>query len=83
MKAQHPLLNPDSQHYAMADGVEAITRMEMMFSIDELMAWAKISAMKYRLRIGAKDDPLKEVKKIKTFEAYYVYLKNMVDDVES
>lgn len=83
MKAQHPLLNPDSKHYAMADGVEAITRMEMMFSIDELMAWAKISAMKYRLRIGAKDDPLKEVKKIKTFEAYYVYLKNMVDDVES
>ena len=55
MMTQHPLLNPESKHYSMVDGVEAIIRMEEMFTTDELMSWAKISAMKYRLRIGAKD----------------------------
>ena len=72
---QHPLLNEDSSsHYSMADGVEAIERLEQMFTPEELKAWAKISAMKYRLRIGYKDDPSKEVKKIKTFDAYYRWL---------
>ena len=80
MTSKHPLLNPDSKHYAMFDGVEAIQRMEQMFSPQELMAWAKISAMKYRLRIGHKDDPTKEVKKIQTFEAYYKYLKEKFDE---
>jgi hypothetical protein len=41
-----------------------------------LIAWAKITAMKYRLRVGKKDDPIKEIEKIKTFEAYYEYLRN-------
>lgn len=27
----HPLLNPDSKHYSMVDGVEAITRLEEMY----------------------------------------------------
>ena len=77
---KHPLLNPESQHYAMVDGVEAIERMEQMYSIQDLMAWAKISAMKYRLRIGNKDDVVKETKKIKTFEDYYEYLQGKVND---
>ncbi len=76
-KQPHPLLNPDSKHYSMFDGIEAIERMEQMFDREELMAWAKISAMKYRLRIGAKDDPLKEVEKIRTYEAYYRYLDGL------
>lgn len=74
LEIQHPLLNPDSAHYSMVDGVEAIERMEQMYSTPDLMAWAKISAMKYRLRIGLKDHADKEIKKIKTFEAYYKYL---------
>jgi hypothetical protein len=39
------------------------------------MHWAKITVMKYRLRIGNKDDVSKEAKKIETYEAYYRYLK--------
>ena len=74
----HPLLNPDSPHYQMVDGVEAIERMEQMFSLKELMAWSLISSFKYRLRIGAKDDPSKEIAKIKSFEAYYTYLENIL-----
>lgn len=70
----HPLLNPASQHYSMVDGVEAIERMEQMYSNEELLHWANISAMKYRLRIGNKDDVSKEVAKIKSYEAYYEYL---------
>lgn len=73
--AEHPLLNPDSSHYAMADGVEAIQRLEQMYSKEELQNWANISAMKYRLRIGNKDDVAKEARKIKTFEDYYLYLE--------
>lgn len=74
---KHPLLNEDSSHYTMIGGVEAIELMEKMFTREELMAWAKLTAMKYRLRIGDKDAPDKEVKKIKTYEAYYKYLKEL------
>ncbi len=74
----HPLINPESTHYAMVDGVEAITRLEQMFSKDELAIWAKITAFKYRLRCGNKKqvDSQSDVKKILTFEAYYCYLSN-------
>jgi len=77
--AFHPLKNPDSKHYQMVDGVEAIERLEQMYSKEELMAWAKISAMKYRLRISRKDAVEKEAVKIKGFEAYYTYLKESID----
>lgn len=73
--APHPLLNPDSPHYKMVDDVEAIERMEQMYSTEELMHWAKVTAMKYRLRIGSKDAIAKEAKKIETYEAYYKYLE--------
>ncbi len=71
----HPLINPASRHYEMIDNVEAILRMEQMYSTQELMSWANISAMKYRLRIGHKDDVTKEASKIAGFEAYYKYLE--------
>lgn len=75
----HPLLNPGSTHYSMADGEEAVTRLEQMYSKEELAVWAKITAMKYRLRIGNKDDVTKESLKIKTFENYYKYLVNKIE----
>lgn len=71
----HPLINSDSPHYEMIGGLQSIELMEKMFTRDELMAWAKITAMKYRMRIGDKDHPEKEVKKIKTYEDYYRYLE--------
>lgn len=81
-KILHPLKNPDSAHYAMwLDGlsgetVEAIDLVEKMATKEELLAWAKISLLYYRLRIGKKDDIVKEIKKIETFEAYVHYLEN-------
>ena len=77
---KHPLLNPESKHYTMIGGIEAISLMEMMFTTEELMTWAKLTSMKYRLRIGNKDDVVKEAKKIETYEAYYNYLKDKLDD---
>ena len=70
----HPLKNPESKHYQMIDGVEAVERLEQMYSKEELAVWAKISAMKYRLRIANKDAVEKGATKIRGFEAYYKYL---------
>lgn len=80
----HPLLNPESTHYQMVDGVEAIERLEQMYTKEELATWAKITAMKYRLRIANKDDINKEAVKINGYEAYYTYLtdERSHDDAE-
>lgn len=81
-KNTHPLKNPDSTHYSMwrdsmtNEEVEAIDLLEKMATKAELLAWAKISLLYYRLRIGKKDDIAKEMKKIQTFEAYVHYLEN-------
>jgi len=77
-KEKHPLINANSPHYEMLGGVQSIELMEKMFTREELMAWAKLSAMKYRMRIGAKDHPKNEVEKIKSYEAYYLYLEAKV-----
>jgi len=74
------LLNPDSKHYQMVDGVEAIERMEQMYSTEDLMTWCSLTAMKYRLRIGNKDDVDKEALKMRTYEDYYVYLSNKLGE---
>jgi len=71
----HPLLNPDSNHYNMFDGLESIEILEAVMTTKELMAWCRGNIYKYRLRLGNKDDVSKEVKKIQTYEAYYKYLK--------
>jgi len=71
----HPLLNDASKHYSMFDGIEAIEVLEAIMTTEELMAWCRGNVYKYRLRIGSKDDVVKEAKKIETYEAYYKYLK--------
>jgi len=71
----HPLLNPDSKHYNMFDGLESIEILEAVMTTEELMAWCRGNIYKYRLRLGNKDDVSKEVKKIQTYEAYYKYLE--------
>ena len=73
----HPLVNPESSHYNTVDGREAIDDLESIFSTEELKSWALITSYKYRLRIGDKDDVEKEVRKIKTYEAYYKYLDEL------
>ena len=79
----HPLLNPESAHYKMVDGIEAIERLEEMYSTEDLKAWAKISAMKYALRCGSKNIHgdldkaiLSDAHKRISFEAYYRYLED-------
>jgi hypothetical protein len=72
---QHPLKNPDSRHYEMIAGIEAVDVLEAMFTKEELMSWCKISYMKYQLRLGKKDDVPKELRKMDTFASYYDYLE--------
>lgn len=72
---KHPLKNNDSKHYEMVGGDSVVELMEKMFTREELMIWSKITIMKYRLRIGHKDEPQKELKKIKTYEDYYRHLE--------
>ncbi len=76
----HPLLNPESTHYNMFDDKESIEILEAIMTTTELMAWCRGNVYKYRLRIGNKDNASKEVKKIQTYEAYYRYLKEKLDD---
>jgi hypothetical protein len=68
---EHPLINTSSRHYQLVDGTESILLMEQLFTIEELKAWAKITSYKYRFRVGKKDDDAKDIKKMKTYEAYY------------
>lgn len=77
---KHPLLNPESTHYQMVDGVESVERLEQMYTLEELRTWAKITAMKYRLRIGNKDGVQKEAIKIRTYEDYYKYLDGQISE---
>jgi len=71
----HPLLNPDSKHYELWTGCEAVEMMERMFNTDELIAWCKCTIMKYRLRVGKKDSIESDTKKIKTYEDYLEFLQ--------
>ena len=78
-KDNHPLINKESSHYAMFDGIQAIERFEEMFTTEELMAWAKLNSFKYRFRVGNKGnsvDWISDIKKIQTYENYYKYLLN-------
>lgn len=71
---KHPLKNPESKHYQLWDEMESIEVLESIMTQNELIGWCKGNILKYRLRIGHKDDPLKEIQKIMTYENYLKYL---------
>ncbi len=78
---QHPLKNKESTHYQMVDGVESIDLFEKIYTKEELMIWAKITAMKYAIRAGSKNlhgdidkAILSDIHKRITYENYYRYL---------
>jgi len=75
MAIKHPLVNSKSKHYTHPEGVESIEYLEKMFTKEEMMVWTKITAMKYRMRIGKKDSIEEEMEKINGYENYYSYLK--------
>jgi len=71
---EHPLKNSDSPHYEIF-GYQTISDFEKLFTKEELMAWAKITYYKYMFRLGKKDAVDKDLKKMRTYEDYYNYLK--------
>ena len=84
---QNPLINPESPHYQLVDGVQSIDVMEKIFTVKECMIWAKMNAMKYALRVGRKnihgdldDAILSDVYKRISYEKYYMYLKEKLDE---
>ena len=71
----HPLKDPKSPHYQLWQGLEGIDVLEKALSRQERIAWAKGNILKYRLRIGKKGDPLRDLEKIQHYEAYLAYLE--------
>ena len=90
IKDVHPLLNPDSKHYNMFDGLESIEVLEAIMTTTELMAWCRGNTYKYRLRLASKEKDgtimegvLSDVKKIQTYESYYKYLKDKKNEADN
>jgi len=72
----HPLINPASPHYDEGKR-PAILDFEDRYTVAELYAWAKITAAKYRARLGRKDDEARELAKIATFDNYAAALATL------
>lgn len=62
------------KHYLEAV-VEPIKVMEKMFTKEELKGFIKGNILKYRLRMGHKDDIQKEMDKIRTYEQWLAKLE--------
>ena len=74
--AINPLISEDSKHYQILD-TDSIKQFEKMFTTAELMAWAKLNYYKYMFRLGKKDSVEKDMKKMKTYEAYWKTLSKL------
>ena len=48
--------------------VEVIDMMERIYGTEALKIFVELNIFKYRMRIGHKDDPEKEMKKIRHYE---------------
>ena len=73
---KHPLKNEASKHYEMWKNMEVIELIEHVLTKEELIGACKFNILKYRLRIGNKDDSSKELAKIKDYENYLKFLEN-------
>ena len=75
----HPLLdeNPDgtkkNEHYDKGEE-PAIMTLEKRYSVNEMIAWSKITSDKYRLRYGHKDPVESEENKIDAYTRYLISL---------
>jgi hypothetical protein len=76
----HPLKNPDSKHYELWGGVDAIDIIEGKLTKEELIGACKFNILKYQLRLGQKDTVEKELVKIKTYQDYLKYLMEVEDE---
>jgi len=64
---ENKVKNPDSTHYAVFPGVEAIDVIKTMLSPEEYQGFLKGNILKYQLRLGKKDNVDKELVKIKDY----------------
>ena len=71
----HPLKNKASKHYELWNDLEVIELIEKVLTTEELIGACKFNILKYRLRIGNKDDEIKELQKVKDYENYLKFLE--------
>ena len=65
--------NPNSKHYELWEDFEAIDVIKLVLTDEEYKGFLKGNILKYQLRLGKKDEVLKEIEKI---EDYKRELKN-------
>ena len=66
--------NPNSKHYELWENFEAIDAIKLVLTDEEYKGFLKGNILKYRLRLGKKDEVSKEIEKI---EDYQKELKEM------
>lgn len=60
--------NPDSTHYELWQGCEAIDVIKQILTPEEYKGFLKGNILKYQLRLGKKDNVEKEIIKIKDYQ---------------
>ncbi len=80
---KHPLKNEASKHYELWKDLEVIELIEKVLTKEELIGACKFNILKYRLRIGNKDDELKELSKVKDYENYLKFLEGEDEAIRS
>ena len=60
--------NPNSKHYELWENFEAIDIIKLVLTDEEYKGFLKGNILKYRLRVGKKDDVSKEIEKIKDYQ---------------
>ena len=78
---QHPLLNPDSQHYDQEE-ITGIEALEQEATVIEQIGWAKGNLFKYKRRQPHKGEAEKDARKIETFERYLRLLSQLPPTME-
>lgn len=60
--------NPNCKHYELWENFEAIDVIKLALTDEEYKGFLKGNILKYQLRLGKKDDVLKEIEKIKDYQ---------------
>jgi hypothetical protein len=78
---KHPLLNEDSKHYH-AEEEPAILTLEKHFTLAQMLSWAEITALKYKLRENHKGQKENDIIKRQTFNDYADFLSKLYAKAE-
>lgn len=57
----------ENKHHLLWEGMQSIDVMKLILSKEEYIGFLKGQIIKYQLRLGKKDDPTKEIRKIKDY----------------